>query len=401
MKRYYLAAFIICLAVLAAFSFIYNIWEDKETLDLVRVGFLSENDEMTVHTYNFIQSRNILEKELQDHVEIFTKANVGNDQTEEALMELIRSGCNIIFANTRSNAVRIAARNNPDVQFCQISNAVAVNHVSGGNFHTFNAKRFEAHYVGGVVAGLKLRELIDSGVITAEEALVGYVSSYQTAEAISGFTSFFLGVRSVVPEALMRVRYVNALSNFLVAKNIAKELIDEGCVIIAQNSGTTGPAAACQDAAGKRPVFHVGFNQNMIDIAPSASLVSPRINWDPYVLNAVRAVMDNKPIEEVVPGNVNGNDVWAGFDQGWLEMMELNDNVAPEGAKAEMNRVIEALKKGQIEVFKGSYIGENPDDPRIVTDLKWGYPENRSSSRPNFHYLLRDLITVETENSGQ
>ena len=255
--------------------------------------------------------------------------------------------------------------------------------------------------MGGVVAGLKLREMIDSGVITAEEALVGYVASYQTAEVISGFTSFFLGVHSVAPEALMRVRYVNALSNFLVAKNIAKELIDEGCVIIAQNSGTTGPAAACQDAAGKRPVFHVGFNQNMIDIAPSASLVSPRINWDPYVLGAVQAVMNNKPIEEVVQGSVNGNDVWAGFDQGWLEMLELNDSIAPEGAKAEMNRVIEALKKGQIEVFKGSYIGENPDDPRIVTDLKWGYPENRSSSRPNFHYLLRDLITVETGNSGQ
>lgn len=395
MKRYYLVTFLICFAVLTAFSFIYNIWEEKVTLDLVRVGFLSENDEMTVNTNNFIQSRNTLEKEFQEHVEIFTKANVGNDQTEEALMELVHSGCNIIFANTRSNAVRVAARNNPDVQFCQISNAVAVNSKGGDNFHTFNARSFEAHYAGGVVAGLKLRELIDSGVITADEALVGYVGSYQTAEVISGFTSFYLGVHSVVPEALMRVRFSQALSNFLVEKNIAKELIDEGCVIIAQNSGTTGPAAACQDAAGKKTVFHVGFNQNMIDIAPSVSLVSPRINWDPYIVNAVQAVMTNVPIEEIVPGNISGNDTWAGFDQNWLEMLELNDNVVSKGTVTEVNRVIEAIKKGQIEVFKGSYIGENPDDPRIVTDLKWGYPENRSSSKPNFHYLLRDLITVE------
>lgn len=395
MKRYYLVTFIICFAVLTAFSFIFNIWEEKVTLDLVRVGFLSENDEMTVNTNNFIQSRNILEKEFQGHVEIFIKTNVGNDQTEEALMELVRSGCNIIFANTRSNAVRVAARNNPDVLFCQISNAVAVNSKGGDNFHTFNARSFEAHYVGGVVAGLKLRELIDSGMITVDDALVGYVGSYQTAEVISGFTSFFLGVHSVVPEAMMRVRYAHALSNFHVEKNIAKELIDEGCVIIAQNSGTTGPAAACQDAAAKKPVFHVGLNQNMIDIAPSVSLVSPRINWDPYITGAVQAVMNNMPIEEVVRGKVNGNDVWAGFDQGWLEMLELNDNVASEGTRTEMNQVIESIKKGQIEVFKGSFIGENPDDPRIITDLKWGYPENRSSSKPNFHYLLRDLITVE------
>ncbi len=398
MKRYYLATFIICFAVLTAFSFIYNIWEEKVTLDLVRVGFLSENDEMTVNTNNFFQSRNILEKEFQGHVEIFTKANVGNDQTEEALMELVRSGCNIIFANTRSNAVRVVARNNPNVQFCQISNAVAVNSKGGDNFHTFNARSFEAHYAGGVVAGLKLRDLIDSGEITADEALVGYVGSYQTAEVISGFTSFFLGVHSVAPEAVMRVRYAQALSNFLVEKNITRELIDSGCVIIAQNSGTTGPASACQEAAAKKTVFHVGLNQNMIDIAPSVSLVSPRVNWDPYITGAVRAVMNNKPIEEVVSGNMNGNDVWAGFDQGWLEMLELNENVVSEGAGAEMNRVIEAIKKGQIEVFKGSFIGENPDDSRIVTDLKWGYPENRSSSKPNFHYLLRDLITVENQN---
>lgn len=108
--------------------------------------------------------------------------------------------------------------------------------------------------------------------------------------------------------------------------------------------------------------------------------------------------MNNMPIEEVVSGNMNGNDVWAGFDQDWLEMLELNENVVSEGTGAEMNRVIEAIKKGQIEVFKGSFIGENPDDPRIVTDLKWGYPENRSSSKPNFHYLLRDLITVENQD---
>ena len=397
MKRYYLATFIICIGILTAFSFIFNIWDEKVTMDLVRVGFLSENDEMTVNTYNFDQSRNILEKQFQDHVQIFTKANVGSDQTEEALLELVHNGCNIIFANTRSNAVRVAARNHPDVQFCQISNAVAVNEKAGGNFHTFHAKAFEAHYVGGVVAGMKLKELIDTAVISAEEALVGYVGSYQNAEIISGFTAFYLGIHSVVPEAVMRVRYVNALSNFIVEKNLAKQLIDEGCVIIAQNSGTTGPAAACQEASAKKPVFHVGFNQNMIDVAPSVSLVSPRINWDPYIVNAVQAVMTNTTIEESAAGNVNGNDVWAGFDHGWLEMLELNGNVIPEGTEAEMKRVIEAIKKGQIEIFKGNFIGENPEEPRIVTDLKWGYPENKSSSKPNYHYILRGLITVEEE----
>ena len=193
----------------------------------------------------------------------------------------------------------------------------------------------------------------------------------------------------------MRVKYSNALSNFLIEKNLAKTLIGEGCVIIAQNSGTAGPAAACQEVFGKKPVFHVGFNASMIDEAPSSSLVSARINWDPYIVDAVRAVKNYSTIETVVMGNVNGNDAWGGFDHGWLEMLELNENIVPEGTEAEMNRVIDSIKKGQIEVFKGPFIAENPDDPRIVVDLKWGYPENRSSSKPNYHYILRDYITVE------
>ena len=155
MKRYYLITFIICAVLLVSFSFVYHIWDEKQTLDLVRVGFLSENDEMTVGTNNFDLSRQILEKEFAGHVEIFTRTNVGSDQTEEALLELVHSGCHIIFANTRSNIVRVAARNNPDVQFCQISNDVAASLNEVKNFHTFNAKSFEAHYVTGVVAGFR------------------------------------------------------------------------------------------------------------------------------------------------------------------------------------------------------------------------------------------------------
>ena len=395
MKKYYLTAFIICVLMLVGFSFVYHVWDEQQTLELVRVGFLSENDELTVSTNNFDLSRLILEKEFGERIEIFTKTNVGSDNTEEALLELVRSGCNIIFAHTRSNSVRVTARAYPDVQFCQISNDIAANLNEGKNFHTFNAKSFEAHYVSGVVAGIKLRELIDSGEVPADRALVGYVGTYPKAEIIAGYTAFYLGIYSKAPEAVMRVRYSNALSNFLIEKNLAKALIEEGCVIIAQNSGTAGPAAACQEVYGEKAVFHVGFNASMIDTAPSTSLVSARINWDPYIVNAVRAVMNYGSIEEAQLGNVNGNDVWAGFENNWLEMLELNKSILPDGTEAEMNRVIEAIKKGQIEVFRGDFIGVNPDDPRIIVDLKWGYPENKSSSKPNFHYILRDHITVE------
>ena len=392
---YYLTALVICLLTLLAFSFIFNVWEERQVMDIVQVGFLSENDSMTVNTNNFAESRYILEKEFGDHLQFFTRTNVGSDQTEEALLELIRSGCDIIFTNTRSNTVRVVARNHPDVQFCQISNGIAPSLTEGRNFHTFNARIYEGHYVAGMAAGMKLREMIDSGEIAPEEALVGYVGSYPTAEIISGYTAFFLGVRSTAPEAVMHVRYAYALSNFLIEKNNAKALIDEGCVIIAQNTGTTGPALACEEASAQKAVYHVGCNESMIDEAPSSSLISPRTNWDPYMVAAIRAVMTSKNIEDVAIGKIHGNDVSAGFDQKWVEMMELNENIAAKDTKLRMNHLIEEIIRGRVDIFRGNYIGVNPEEPRIIYELNWGYKENSASSKPTFHYVLRDVITVE------
>ncbi|MBR6089228.1 MAG: BMP family ABC transporter substrate-binding protein [Anaerolineaceae bacterium] len=395
MKKYYLTTLIICLLVLLASSFVYHFWDEKQVRDVIVVGFLSENDELTLSTNNFMQTRLVLEREFQGRIELKSLTNVQSDQTKEGLEELVQGGCDLIFTITRSDVVKAFAADYPDVQFCQLSNGVPANVKEGGNYHTFNARSYEGHYVGGVVAGMKLREMIDSGVISADEALIGYIGSYPTAEVISGFTAFFLGARSVAPEALMRVRYVNALSNFMLEKNNAKLLIDEGCVIIAQNTGTTGPAAACQDAAAKRDVYHVSYNGSSLDIAPAASLVSVRPNWEPYMIGSIRAVMNEKPIEKFISGVVHGNDICGGFDLGWLEMMSLNQSVTAEGTEEKILEVIDAIKKGQVDVFRGEYVGVNPDNSRIIIDLSKGYTENNSSSKPTFHYILRDVITVE------
>ena len=394
MKRYNLTAFIICVLVLLAFSFIYHVWDGKSDIDVIKVGFLSENDEMTANTYNFEQSQNILKKEFDDRVEIISLTNVQRDETSSALTELVLKGCSVIFANTRSSDVKKTAGLYPEVQFCQISNDVPAAVDTDGNYHTFNAKIYQGHYVAGAAAGMKLQELIESGKIGEDEALVGYVGTYPMAEVISGYTAFILGVRSVVPDAVMRVRYTEALSSFSREKAAASQLINEGCVIIAQNSGTTGPVSACQDASLTRTVIHVGYNESMIDAASTVSLVSSRKNWDPYMVAAVHAVMNRKPIEKVVAGEVHGNDICAGFEQGWVEMLELNDDLAAPGTNEKIISLIEEIKDGKIDIFRGDYIGVNPDNQRITINLNEGFTENSESSKPAFRYVLRGVVTV-------
>jgi basic membrane protein A len=254
---------------------------------------------------------------------------------------------------------------------------------------------YQGRYAAGVVAGMKLRQLIDDGVISEEDAKIGYVAAFPYAEVISGYTAFLMGVRSEVDSAVMYVKYTNSWSDYLLEKQYANELIDEGCILISQHSDTTGPAVACEERDVKTVVYHVGYNISMIDVAPTTSLVSSRINWEPYMSAAVDAMVHDDPIEDHVKGNKFGKDVGAGFDRGWVQMLRINESIAAPGTKQRIDSVIEDLNNGTLDVFKGDYTGKDPFDPTDTIDLRNGYRENATSSAPTFHYVLDDCIVVE------
>ena len=133
----------------------------------------------------------------------------------------------------------------------------------------------------------------------------------------------------------------------------------------------------------------------MLNVAPTTSLISCRINWEPYVTAATTAVLRDKDIESYVKGNVNGNDIGCGFAQGWVQMLELNELLAADGTREQLDTLKKQFVDGDCEVFKGSYIGVDPDDPSDTIDLSTGYRENADSSAPTFHYVLQDIITIE------
>ena len=395
MKRYYITTVVICLLVLLAGSFAYGIWDRAPVLDHLKVGFIYENDESTPYTYNFFLAEQALKKEYGDRVEIISRSNVRETETEEPLRELVDRGCRIIFVNSYSEQVEKVAADYPAIQFCQVSFRAVPSDRTPENYHTFKGKAYQGRYVSGIVAGMKLREMIDQGLLQPEQALVGYVGAYGTEEVVSGFTAFLLGVRSVVPEATMRVRYTGTWSSYTLEKACAEALIDEGCVIISQHTDTIGPAMACQEASGRTKIYHVGYNQSMIDVTSEVSLISTRINWTPYIVGAVGAMLSSKPIEKYVDATAFGRDMSAGFEKNWVEMLELNKPIAAEGTQARIDQAIDAFRKNQIDVFKGNYIGVNPDNRADTIDLVQGYTENKNSSSPTFHYILQDVITVE------
>ena len=398
MKRIYITTALTCLAILVVFTICFqfmNITGERENL---KIGFIYDNDESTAYTYNFSLSRDAVEKKYGDKVEILTCSNVLDDEMEEPLRDLAGQGCDIIFFNGYSEMVMQLAPEYPDTQFCQTSYMDMRDKTVPANYHTFKGKAYQGRYVSGIAAGMKIDQLISEGIITADEANVGFVAAFPTSEVISGYTAFLMGIRSVVPTAEMQVIYTHTWSSYAHEKEAAEQLIKDGCVVISQHTDTIGPAIACEEASQEKPVYFVGFNQSMSEVAPATSLVTARICWEQYVLTAVDAVFSNKSIESGISGKVRGTDAFAGFEEGWVEMTDLNQQVAAPGTQEAMDKAIERFShRNEDFVFKGDYTGVNPDDPSDTIDLKDGYIENEETSYPLFYYVLNDVITVKDQ----
>lgn len=395
-KKYILTIISACLAILAIFG-MQRTFFDKTNEKTVTVGFIYVGDESTAYTNNFVKAQNAVANEYGERVHIISKFNIPEGSEDDAIRDLAEEGCDIIFGTSYGygETMKSYAEKYPMIEFCQATCANANDDPKLANYHTFMGAIYEGRYVSGVAAGMKLKELIDEGKITVDEAKVGYVGAFPFAEVISGYTAFFLGVRSVVPEAQMVVRYTNSWDDYMLEKKCARQLIDEGCVILSQHSDTTGPAVACEETTGSKEIYLASYNQSMADVAPTTYLIGCKINWEPYMIAAVGAVLDDKTIESHIKGNVNGQDIGAGFDEGWVEMLELNEVVAAKGTRERIDALIKDFKKGDVHVFRGDYLGVNPDDASDTYDLNKEYIENRDCSAPTFDYILQDVITIE------
>lgn len=363
----------------------------------IKVGFVYVGDSCDAYTSNFMRAQHAIEAEFEDRVEIVAKYNVAEGTEEVYLRELVDCGCNLIFTTSYGygETAKKLALENPDVEFCAATCANANEEPILKNYHNFMGEIYQGRYIAGVVAGMKLAEMIESGNVDSEHVKIGYVGAFPYAEVISGYTAFYLGIHSIVPEAEMKVIYTESWGDYSLEKAAAQKLIDEGCVILSQHSDTTGPAVACEEARGNHTVCHVGYNQSMSDVAPTTSLISCRINWQEYMVAATGAVLHGKKIESAVKGNKHGNDVSGGFKENWIQMLKLNETIAAEGTKEKIEELRDLFCRGKVAVFFGDYTGTDPYNQEDRIHLKQEYKENRESSAPTFHYILDDVIATE------
>ena len=305
----------------------------------MKVGFIFLHDENSTYDLNFINAaKEACEAEGVEYV-LITNIDEGQ-QCYDTAAELVEDeGCSIVFADSfgHESFMIQAAKEYPEVQFCHATGTQA--HTVGlDNYHNAFASIYEGRFLAGVAAGLKLNEMIEAGQFTAEEAKIGYVGAYPNAEVKSGYTSFFLGARSICPTATMEVTFTNSWYDEALEKEGATRLINNGCKLISQHADSMGAPTACENAG----VPDVSYNGSTIDACPNTFIVSSRIDWAPYMKHMIECVKNGEAIEADWTGTI---------ETGSVVLTDVNEAVAAAGTVDKIAEVKAGLQDGSIKVF--------------------------------------------------
>ena len=347
----------------------------------IKVGFIFLHDENSTYDKNFIQAAEEACKSLGiPEKNILKKTNIPEGQEcYDAAVDLADQGCKFIFADSFGHEDYIikAAEKYPDVQFSHATGTKA--HTKKlANFHNAFASIYEGRYLAGVAAGMKLNEMIDAKKIKASEAKMGYVGAFTYAEVISGYTSFYLGAKSVCPTVTMEVSFTGSWYDETLEKEAATKLINDKCVLISQHADSMGAPTACE-AAG---VPNVSYNGSTVASCPNTFIVSSRINWAPYFEYAIKCVEEGKAIDTDWTGDLATNSV---------VLTDINEKAAAKGTQEAIDKAKKDLEDGKVHVF-------DTNNFTVTVDKKSNLNANAKVDKDG--HLTSYMADVDTDKDG-
>ena len=367
----------------------------------VKLGFIFLHDENSTYDLNFMNGA----KEacaalgLTEDQYVFRTNIPEGQECYDAACELADAGCNIIFADSFGHEDYLiqAAKEFPDVQFCHATGTKA--HTEGlSNYHNAFAAIYEGRYLAGVAAGMKLNEMIEAGEFTADEAKIGYVGAFTYAEVVSGYTSFYLGAKSVCPSATMEVTFTGSWYDETAEKEGANKLIANGCKLISQHADSMGAPTACETAG----VPNVSYNGSTIAACPNTFIVSSRINWAPYYEYVVNCVKNGEAIAADWTGTIA---------TGSVVLTDINEQAAAAGTADKVAEVKADIEAGKVHVFDvstftvdgkniDSYLADVDTDPAYTPDTEvvenGFFNESAKRSAPYFDLKIDGITLLDT-----
>ena len=364
----------------------------------MKVGLICLHDENSTYDLNFINAFNESCKKLG--VEGIVKTNVPEGQEcYDTAGELVDEGCTVIFADSfgHEDFMIQAAKEYPDVQFCHATGTKA--HTEGlANYHNAFAAIYEGRFLAGVAAGMKLNEIKEAGNLKGDVPKMGYVGAFTYAEVVSGYTSFYLGAKSVCPDVVMDVTFTGSWYDETAEKEGATNLINGGCDLISQHADSMGAPTACENAG----IPDVSYNGSTVDACPNTFIVASKINWSPYYEYVINAVQNGETMEPDWTGTIA---------TGSVELTEVNEQAAAPGTVEKLEEVKAGLEDGSIHVYDtstftvegaalDSYKADVDTDPAYEGDtevISDGYfHESEYRSAPYFDLQIDGINLLDT-----
>ena len=405
MKLKKVLAIVLVVAVLAAVGIALTACNDDENTlyfgpeeaDIV-FGLICLHDENSTYDKNFIDAAKAMAN--AKGVRVIVKTGIPEDAAcYEAAVDLADQGCDIVFADSFGHESHIlrAAKEFPEVHFSHATGTQA-HTANQANFYNAFASIYEGRYLAGIVAGYEIKEMIDNGTITVDQAKMGYVGAYPYAEVVSGYTSFYLGAKSVVPEVTMEVRYTSSWYDPEAEENAANALIENGCILISQHADSYGAPDACE----AKEVPNVTYNISTKATHGKTYLVGSKINWEPYFEHIVDAVRNGTEIEKDWTGTLSTDSV---------QILEFGNNVS-EAAKTAVADAMAKMKAGTLKVFDTStftvggktlttYLADVDDFGDYVKEteaVRDGYfHESEYRSAPYFDVRIDGIIEIKEQ----
>ncbi|MCQ2495356.1 MAG: BMP family ABC transporter substrate-binding protein [Lachnospiraceae bacterium] len=380
---------VLCLSCLAGCA------SNKKTIGVILIG-----DENEGYTFAHIDGiKKALKATGYSEDEVVWYYNVPEDETTyDKCVDAAEQGCKVVITNSYAHQTfaQKAAEKYADVQFVSMTGDTAKKS-NLKNFHNaFNAT-YESRYVSGVVAGAKIKELVEAGKLTDKnydadgKVKVGYVGAFPYAEVVSGYTGFFLGIKSVYENVSMEVSFTNSWFDIAAESSTAEKLIADGCVIIGQHADSTGAPSACE-AANKAGtvVYSVGYNVDMLSVAPNAALTSSTNDWSVYYTYLFNQLKAGKEI---------ATDWSEGYNTGAVCITKLGTSCA-EGTQQLVDNAEKALKDGSVHVFDINTftVGGEPVNSTFCFDSDGDFVYDQVEAIKDGYYHESEYISAPSFN---
>jgi simple sugar transport system substrate-binding protein len=303
-----------------------------QATDPLKIGFVYNSPVGDAGwTYQHDQGRQAVESALGDRVETTFVESVGETDVERVLRQLVQSGHGLIFTTSFGfmNPTLKVAGTAPETRFMH-----ATGYKQADNVGVYHARAYEARYLSGVLAG----HMSKTGV-------AGFIASFPIPEVVRGINAFTLGMRSVNPDAGVKVVWISSWFDPGKETDAANVLISQGADIINQFTDSAAPTQAAQKAG----VWSISVGSDRSNFGPDAHLSSVIYDWSGFYIDTATAALE---------GSWQSGNVWGGLGDGMTGLSALHSSVPAEVAAA-VEKARGEIADGSRHPFQGPVRGQD------------------------------------------